>query len=98
MCGWLTLSVEVVFWGLAILLTVTVLYGHFYSKRNGIDMNSFPGLLELLGHVFTFKNKLLSGLFIFSMYGGAIIGVGLIVLIFYAQSKGCNIHVKGSMG
>lgn len=98
MCGWLTLSVEVVFWGLAILLAVTVLYGHYYSKRNGINMNTFPGLFELFGHVFTFKNKLLSGLFIFSMYGGAIIGVGLIVLIFYAQSKGCNIHVKGSRG
>ncbi|MCO7522479.1 MULTISPECIES: hypothetical protein [unclassified Pseudomonas] len=94
----MTLSVEVVFWGVAIMLAVTVLYGHFYSKRNGINMNTFPGLFELFGHVFKFKDRVLSGLFIFSMYGGAIIGVGLIVLIFYAQSKGCNIHVKGSVG
>lgn len=80
------------------MLTVTVLYGNFYSKRNGINMNTFPGLLEFFGHVFKFKDRVLSGLFIFSMYGGAIIGIGLIVLIFYAQSKGCNIHVKGSIG
>lgn len=98
MCVWLMISVEVVFWGLAILLAVTVIYGHFYSKRNGINMNTFPGLFELFGHVFKFKDRVLSCLFIFSMYGGAIIGVGLIVLIFYAQSKGCDIRVKGSVG
>lgn len=98
MCVWLELLVELVYWGLAIMLVVTVLYGHFYSKRNGININKFSGVLELFGHVFKFKDKLLSGLYIFSMYGGAIIGIGLAVLIFYAQSKGCDIHVKVSIG
>lgn len=65
MCGWLVNSVEMVFWGLAIMLAVTVLYGHFYSGRNGINMNTFPGLFELLGHVFKFKDRVLSGCLFF---------------------------------
>lgn len=58
-------------------------------------MNTFPGLLEMYRHVFLFKNKVLSYVVLTAVYGGAIVGIGLISLVLYARSHGCEVNVVG---
>lgn len=95
MCAWLNVIIEVIFWSAFAMMFFTVFYASAYCKRNGIDMNTFPGLLEMYTHVFLFKDKMLSYVVLTAVYGGALVGVGLISLVLYARSHGCEVNVVG---
>lgn len=98
MCVWMVALIEVVFWSLFIMIFFTVFYANGYCKRNGINMNTFPGLFEMYRHVFMFKNKMLSCVVLVAVYGGALAGVGLASLVFYARSHGCVVNITAGLG
>lgn len=53
-----------------VLLVSAVLYASSYSKKNGINMNTFSGMLEVWGKVFKFESRKLSILLLTAAYGG----------------------------
>jgi len=53
-----------------VLLVSAVLYASAYSKKNGINMNTFSGMLEVWGKVFKFESRKLSILLLTAAYGG----------------------------
>lgn len=98
MCFWMALLIKIIFWFLFGTVFFTVFYANAYCKRNGINMNTFPGLFEMYRHVFLFKNKMLSCVVLTTVYGGAAAGIGLASLVFYARSQGCALDIEVSLG
>lgn len=93
MCTWLNTVIQTIFWITFFSIFFTVFYANSYCKKNGINMNTFPGLFEMYRRVFRFENKKLSWVVLTTVYGGALIGVGMIHLVFYARSRGCKVDM-----
>lgn len=94
MCVWLNAVIQVFFWGAFFTLFFTVFYANSYCKKNGINMNTFSGLFEMYRRVFRFENKRLSWIVLLTVYGGALVGVFMMVLVFYARSQGCVVDMR----
>jgi len=77
-----------------VVLVSAVLYANSYSKKNGINMNTFSGMFEVWGKVFKFENKTLSILLLTAAYGGAAVGVVILVLTLWGQSHGCDFKIN----
>ncbi|OOW06391.1 hypothetical protein MF6396_01690 [Pseudomonas sp. MF6396] len=72
-----------------LFLTVSVIYANRCSKKKGINMNTFLGMLEMWGMVFRFENKKLSIMLLTSAYGGAVLAIVILILTHWGQSQGC---------
>ncbi|KTC22863.1 hypothetical protein AO392_20785 [Pseudomonas putida] len=77
-----------------VLLVSAVLYASAYSKKNGINMNAFSGMLEVWGKVFKFESRKLSILLLTAAYGGAAIGIVILALTVWGQSHGCDFKLN----
>lgn len=76
------------------LVFVSIIYANTYCKKAGVNMNTFEGMLEMYRRVFKFENRLLSILVLFSMYGGALMVLGLVSLTFWGEAQGCDFHIN----
>ncbi|MCQ0166737.1 hypothetical protein DN388_07220 [Pseudomonas sp. S12(2018)] len=72
-----------------LFLTVSVIYANRCSKKKGINMNTFSGMLEMWGMVFRFEDKKLSIMLLTSAYGGAVLAIVILILTHWGQSQGC---------
>lgn len=93
MCFWLNSVIQMFFWGSFFTLFFTVFYANAYCKKNGINMNTFPGLLEMYRRVFRLENKRLSWVVLLTVYGGALVGIFMMFLVFYTRSQGCVVDM-----
>lgn len=64
--------------------------GWRFCKKNNINFNSVEGMFEMYGYVFSFKDKAFSILMLLCIYGGALLGLIVIGISFWAESKGCT--------
>lgn len=67
---------------------------HFFRmailQKNNINFNFVDGMFEMYGYVFSFKDKAFSILMLLCIYGGALLGLIVIGISFWAESKGCT--------
>lgn len=82
-----------VFLGLIFYIVFHGFYANAYCKKNGINMNTLPGLLEMYRRVFRFENKRLSWIVLLTVYGGALVGIFMMFLVFYTRSQGCVVDM-----
>lgn len=94
MCSWLNAITKILFWNSFFGIFFTVFYASSYCKKNGINMNTFPGLFEMYRRAFRFENKKLSLIVLVTVYGGTLAGVSMIFLVFYARSQGCDVDMR----
>lgn len=73
---------------------LSALYANSYCKKDGVNMSTFPGLLELYRRVFNFESKRLSVVILSAILGGAVLAVGMSLLISYAKGVGCIINIR----
>ncbi len=76
------------------LVFTSIICASAYCKKVGVNMNTFEGMLEMYRRVFKFENRLLSILVLFSMYGGALMVLGLVSLTFWGEAQGCDFHIN----
>lgn len=76
------------------LVFTSIICANAYCKKVGVNMNTFEGMLEMYRRVFKFENRLLSILVLFSMYGGALMVLGLVSLTFWGEAQGCDFHIN----
>lgn len=94
MCDNLSKLAYLIFWLSFFWIGLSALYAHSYCKKNGVDMNAFPGLFELYRRVFRFESKRLSAVILLAILGGAVMAVGMSFLISYAKDVGCVINIR----
>lgn len=94
MCESFSRLAYLIFWLSFFWIGLSALYANYYCKRNGINMNTFPGLFELYRRVFRFESKKLSFVILFAILGGASMGVGMSFFLAYAKTLGCIINIR----
>lgn len=77
-----------------VLVFTSIISANSYCKKIGVNMNTFDGMLEMYRRVFSFENKRLSILVLFSMYGGACMVLLVVGLTFWGEAHGCDFHIN----
>lgn len=78
--------------------TMMVLLGFIaayrFCKKNGINMNTFPGLFEMYRQVFSFKNEAFSLFMLICTYGPIPFAFFIINLAQWSEGHGCIFLIK----
>ncbi|AVF37071.1 hypothetical protein [Rahnella sikkimica] len=77
-----------------VIISIAIFSGWRFCKKNNINFNSVDGMFEMYGYVFSFKDKAFSILMLLCIYGGALLGLVVIGISFWAESKGCTFPKK----
>jgi hypothetical protein len=89
MCEEIKIARIVMFFIIFSLALIAVFSGAYFCKKKGIDFNSFSGMFEMYSRIFKFEDKKISILILFCMYGGALLGIIIVGISFWAEGKGC---------
>lgn len=89
MCEEIRITRIIVFFIIFSLALIAVFSGMNFCKRKNIDFNTITGMFEMYARVFKFEDKMFSFLMLICMYGGALLGIIMIGISFWAEGKGC---------
>ena len=73
-----------------VMLVSAILISHGFCKKQGINPNTVSGMFEMYRRVFKFENKKFSILMLVTMYGGALMVLGGVMLTTWGEKQGCN--------
>ncbi len=73
-----------------VMLISAILISHVFCKGQGINPNSVSGMFEMYRRVFKFENKRFSILMLVTMYGGALMVLGGVMLTTWGEKQGCT--------
>ncbi|NMJ14176.1 hypothetical protein HCN03_15680 [Salmonella enterica subsp. enterica serovar Anatum] len=89
MCEEIRIARIIVFFCVFSMALLVVFFGFRFCKKNNIDMNTFPGMLEMYRRILMFKNKVFSILMLAFIYGGALLGFIIFGVSLWAETQGC---------
>lgn len=73
-----------------VMLVSAILISNRFCKNRGINPNTVAGMFEMYRRVFKFENKRFSILMLATMYGGALMILGGVMLTMWGEKQGCT--------
>lgn len=75
----------------AVLIFTGIVVSHWYTRKNGIDINKFSGVAEMMRHVYSFENLRFSIFSILCSCCGALVAAIYLGMTLAAMGQGCVI-------
>jgi hypothetical protein len=71
-----------------------IIAAYRFCKKNGININTLPGIFEMYRQVFSFKNKTFSLFILICTYGPIPLVFALFILTQWGEGQGCTFLVN----